>query len=109
MKRTMRPGGLLDLVQHGLEALLELAAVLRAGEERADVERDHAAVAKRVGDVAVDDALGEALDDRGLAHAGLADQDGVVLGAAREDLDHTADLLVAADDGVELLLLRPRR
>ena len=98
-------GGLLDLVQDGLQALLELAAVLGAGEEGADVERDHAAVAKRVRDVAVDDSLGEALDDRGLAHAGLADQDGVVLGPAREHLDHTADLLVAADDGVELLRL----
>ena len=34
--------GLLDLVEHGLQPLLELAAVLRAGEQRADVERDHA-------------------------------------------------------------------
>ena len=74
--------GLLDLLEDGLEALLELAAVLRAGQQRADVERDDAAVAQRLGDVAGDDALGEALDDRGLADAGLADQDGVVLRAA---------------------------
>src|SRR3712207_8532004 len=33
---------------------------------------------------------------------GLADEDGVVLGAARQHLDHPADLLVAPDDGVEL-------
>ena len=96
---------LLDLGEDGLEALLELAAVLGAGEKRADVERDHAAVAERVGNVAVDDPLREALDDRRLADAGLADQDGVVLRAAREDLDHAADLLVAADHGVELLRL----
>ena len=44
-------------------------------------------------------------DDRGLADAGLADQDGVVLGAAGEDLDHAADLVVAADDRVELAVL----
>ena len=105
MKRTIRPVGVLDLLEHGLEALLELAAVLGAGEQRADVERDHAAVAQRLGDVAGDDALGEALDDRGLADAGLADQDGVVLGAAREHLDHAADLLVAADHRVELAAL----
>ena len=36
---------------------------------------------------------------------GLADQDGVVLRAAREHLDHAADLLVAADHRVELSLL----
>jgi len=36
------------------------------------------------GDVAVDDALRQAFDDRGLAGAGLADQHGIVLRAARE-------------------------
>ena len=97
--------GLLDLLEDGLQALLELAAVLRAGDQGADVERDDAAVAQLLGHVAGDDALGEALGDRGLADAGLADQDGVVLGAAGEDLDDAADLVVAADDGVELALL----
>ena len=98
--------GGLDLLEDGLEALLELAAVLGAGEQGADVEGDHPAVAKRLGDVAGDDPLREALDDGGLADAGVADQDGVVLGAAGEDLDDPADLLVAADHGVELAALR---
>ena len=57
-----------------------------------------------LGHVAGHDALGQALDDGGLAHAGLADQHRVVLGAAREHLDHAADLLVAADDRIELAL-----
>ncbi len=52
--------------------------------------------------VAGDDALGQALDDGGLADAGLADQHGVVLGAPRQHLDDAADLGVAADDRVEL-------
>ena len=60
------------------------------------------AVLQPLGDVARDDALREPLDDRGLADAGLADQHRVVLRAAREDLDHAADLLVAADHRVEL-------
>ena len=88
-----------------LQAFLELAAVRGAGDQRAHVQRDHAAVAQRLGHVAGDDPLGEALDDRGLADAGLADQHGVVLGAPGEHLDHAADLLVAADDRVELALL----
>ena len=92
----------LDLGEHGLQPLLELAAVLRAGEQRADVERPDLAVLQPLGDVARDDALREPLGDRGLADAGLADQHRVVLRAAREDLDHAADLLVAADDRVEL-------
>ena len=73
--------GALDLLEHGLEPLLELAAVLRAGDHRAEVERDEPLAAQGLGDVARDDALGEALDDGGLADAGLADEHGVVLGA----------------------------
>ena len=95
-------GRVRDLLEHGLEPLLELAAVLRAGEQRTDVERPDALALQRLGDVAGDDPLREALDDRGLADAGLADQHGVVLRPAREHLDHAADLLVAADDRVEL-------
>ena len=56
--------------------------------------------------VAVDDALRQALDDRGLADAGLADQHRIVLGAARQHLDGAADLLVAADHRIDLAVAR---
>ena len=97
--------GVRDLREHGLQPLLELAAVLRAGEQRADVERPDALALQALGHVAGDDPLREPLDDRRLADAGLADQDRVVLRAAREHLDHAPDLLVAADHRVELALL----
>ena len=97
-----RPLRLLDLLEHGLEAIFELSAVLRAGDHRAEIERDDALVLQALRHVAHVDAAGEALDDGGLADARLADQDRVVLGAAREDLDHAPDLLVAADDGIDL-------
>ena len=45
------------------------------------------------GTSAVDDHLRQALDDRGLADAGLAEQHGVVLRAAAEDLDDALDLV----------------
>ena len=93
--------GVLDLLEHGLEPLLELAAVLRAGDHRAEVEGDEPLAAQRLGHVAVDDALGEPLDDGGLADAGLADEHRVVLGAAAEHLHDAADLVVAADHRVE--------
>ena len=96
--------GVGDLLEHGLEPLLELAAVLGAGHHRAEVERDDPLVLQRLGHVALDDAAGEALDDGGLADAGLADEHRVVLGAAGQHLDDPADLLVAADDRVELAL-----
>src|SRR5207247_4969584 len=47
---------------------------------------------------------GEALDNGRLAHAGLTDQHGIVLGPPGEDLDDPLDLLLAADDGIELRL-----
>src|SRR6266513_668165 len=47
-------------------------------------------------------SLRETFDDGRLAHAGLADEHGIVLGAPRENLDRAADLLVAANDRVEL-------
>ena len=76
--RVVRVAELLDDL---LEPLLELAAVLGAGDERPDVERQDALVQQRLGDVAVDDPVGQALGDRRLADARLADQRGVVLRA----------------------------
>ncbi len=93
-----------DLAEHGLEPVLELAAVLRARHHGADVDGDQALAAQTLGHVAGHDALGQALHDGRLAHAGLADEDGVVLGAPRQHLHHAADLLVAADHGIELAL-----
>ena len=59
-------------------------------------------VAQALGNVALDDAARETLDDRGLADAGLADEHRVVLRAPRQHLDHAADLLVAPDHRIEL-------
>ena len=91
-----------DLVEHGLQPLLELAAIFRAGDQRAHVERHQLLVLERFRHVAIDDAQRQAFGDRGLADAGLADQHRVVLGAPRQHLDGAADLVVAADDRIEL-------
>ena len=98
-----------DLVQHALEALLELAAIFRAGDERAHVEREQLLVADRFRHVAIDDAQSQPLDDRRLADAGLADQHRIVLGAPRQHLNGAADLLVAANDRIELAVARRLR
>ena len=96
----------LDLLEHGLEPLLELAAVFGPGNQRAQVERDNALVLQAFGHVAAHDALGEPFDDGGLAHARLADQHGVVLRPPAQNLDDATDLFVTADDGVELAVAR---
>ena len=101
--------GVLDLLDDLLEALLELAAVLGARDERADVEGEQPLALQGLRHVAGDDALGQTLHDGGLADAGLADEHGVVLGPPGEDLDDALDLLLPADDGVELIGARGGR
>ena len=93
-----------DLLEHLLEALLEVTAVARPGDQRTEVERVDLLVLERLGDVAPDDVLGQSLDDRRLADAGLADQDRVVLRTPGEDLHDPLDLLLTPDDRVELAL-----
>ena len=95
-----------ELLHDRLEALFELPAILRAGDDQRDVERENALVGEEVRHVAVDDLLREPLDDRRLADAGLADEHRVVLRAAAEHLLHALELVVAADQRVELILHR---
>ena len=93
-----------DLLQHLLEALLEVTAVARPSDEGAEVERVELLALQRVRHVVDDDLLAETLDDGGLADAGLADEHRVVLGAAGQHLHDPLDLTVTPDDRIELLL-----
>ena len=94
----------LDLLEDRFQALLELPAILGAGNERAHVESDDALVFQAFRHVAADNALRQSFDDCRLAYTGLADQHRIVLRAAREDLDHPADLFVAANHRVQFAL-----
>jgi len=91
-----------DLLEHGLQPLLELAAVLGPRQHAAQVEGHDALVLETLGHVSRHYAVGQAFDDGRLAHARVADQHGVVLAPARQHLDHAQNLLVTADDRIEL-------
>jgi hypothetical protein len=67
------------LVDHGLEALLELAAVLAPATSPARSSASRRVPRSESGHVAGGDALGEALHDRRLAGAGVAHQHGLFL------------------------------
>ena len=97
------------LVEHGLEPLLELAAILRTRDQAAHVERQQLLVLEAFRHVALDDAQREAFRDRGLADARFTDQHGIVLRAPREHLHRAPDFLITPDDGIELALRRCRR
>ena len=101
-----RAGIGLKLLDDLLEPLLEIAAIARAGKQRAHVEREHGRVAQHVGHFAVDDAARQPFGDRGLADAGIADEQRIVLRAAAQHLNGAADLGVAADQRIDLALAR---
>ncbi len=90
-----------DLLHDRFESFFELTLILRTGNQRPHVERINDFRFQVLGDVAVDDSVGDALGDGGLADTRFTDQYRVVLRAARQNLQHAADLLVAADNGVE--------
>ena len=93
--------GALDFVHDALDALFELAAVLRAGDHQGEVEGDHLTIEEDFRDDARSDLLGEAFDDGGLTHAGFTDEDRIILRAAAEDLHHAADFFLTSDDRIK--------
>ena len=97
--------GLLDLVDHTLEALLKLPAIHGAGHQRAHIQLQDALAQQQFGHIAVDDALRQAFHNCSLAHARLANQCRVVLGAPRQNLNHTLHFCNPPDDRIQFALL----
>ena len=91
-----------QLLHDGLQALFELAAIFRAGDDQRKIESQNALVGQERRHFAVGDALRQAFDDGRLANAGLADQHRIVLGAAAENLHDALDFAFTADQRIEL-------
>ena len=96
--------GAADFIHHCLDPLFELAAILGACDHERKVEGDDTLVAKQFGHIAAGNFLCQTFDDRGLADARLSQQHRIVLGAAAENLNHSLDLVLAANDRVHLAL-----
>ena len=93
-----------QLLHDGLQALFELAAILGARHDQRKVESENALVRQKRRDFAVRDALRQPFDDGGLAHAGLADQHRIVLGAAAQNLDDALQFAIASHQRIELVV-----
>ena len=92
----------LHLVHQTLDPALELPPELGAGHQGGEVQQLDLLLPELGGNLPLGDAQGQPLRHSGFAHAGFADEAGIVLGPAGEDLDHPLDLLLPADDGVQL-------
>ena len=99
--------GLLHLVQHGFQPFLKLAPVLGTRNQRAHIQRENGLVLQLFGDVLLHDSLGKSLGNGGFAHAGFADENGVVLRLPGQNADNVPDFLIPADHRIHLLLSCP--
>ncbi len=90
----------LHLVDDRAQPLLELALHRGARLHQTDVEGAELHPAQRRGHVARRDLLRKTFDDGGLADAGLAGEDRVVLSPPHQHVDDLADFFVAAKDRV---------
>ena len=90
-----------DGLDHGLQALLEVAAKARAGEQRAHVERVDLDVLERLGHVAVVDRERQPLGERGLADARFADEHRIVLAPAQQHMNRALDFVLAPDQRID--------
>ena len=94
-----------QLLHDCFQALFELAAVLGAGHNQAQVEREHLLFSQEARNLTIGDLLRKTLDDGSLADTRLPDQNGVVLGAPAENLDDALDLEVATDKRIQCAVL----
>ena len=86
------------------ESLFEFTLILRARDKGAHIQGIDFLGFKVLRNLPVHDVLGNAFGDSRLADTRLAHQDGVVLGAAAQDLQHTADFVIAANHRVHFAL-----
>ena len=94
--------GAFCFVGDALQAFFELPAVLRAGDYPRHVDGDNALRLHFLRHLAHVYGLSQAFHDGGFADASLANQDGIVLRAPRQNLDDALDFLLAPDYRVEL-------
>ena len=81
-KKDDLPVLILDFFKHRFQAFFKFATIFRARHQRAHIQDQQGFIQKRRWHITVDDALRQALSNSGFTNAGLADQDGVVFGAA---------------------------
>ncbi|CAB4778206.1 unannotated protein [freshwater metagenome] len=93
-----------NFLENLLQALFEVTAVTRTGHEGSEVQGVELLVSQGCGNLVGHNLLSQSFDDGRLTNTGLTDEDGVVLGTARENLHHSLDFLVTANHRIELAI-----
>ncbi len=96
------PIGFCHFLENRLEPFFKLTAEARPGNQGAHIESNDPFRFQVFGHVSLDDTVSDAFSDGGLAHARITNEHRIVLCPAREHLQHTANLILTADDGIQL-------
>ena len=91
-----------NLLDEPLHPALKLATELGACHQGGQIQQVDLLVLELVGHLPLDDALSQSFGDGSLAYARLADEAGVVLLSPVQDLNHTSQLFLSADDLIQL-------
>ena len=89
-------------VHNHLDAFLEVATILRAGQERSHIKLIHLATLQAIRHAPFLDETHQSPDEGGLAHAWLAHMQRVVLVAAAQHLNGALELLFAPNERILL-------
>ena len=88
--------------EHRLQPLFKVAPKFRSGQQCTQIQSQYALVLKALWHLTVHNALRQTLNDGRLAHAGLADQYGVIFGSSLQHLNRATNFIVAADNRIQL-------
>ena len=102
----MMSSRLLNFLEHGFQAVFKFASIFRSCDHRAQIQRDDSFSLQRFRNISCNNALRQAFDDGGLTNTRFSNQNGIVFGSPRKDLDDAPDFFVAPDDRIELSFAR---
>ena len=91
----------LELLEHRLESLLEVAAVFGTRQQSTHVERKHGRLGQHFRHIALGDTPSEAFGNRGLAYPSFADEQRIVLAPAAQHLNDALDFGLATNQWVD--------
>ena len=97
-------GVFLQLLQHPLQALLEIPPVLGARQQGPHVQGVYIGLGQDVRHIAFHHPPGQAFRNGGFTHPRFTHQEGVVLAAPAQGLDDPFQFLVPTDEGINLAL-----
>ena len=98
-----------QFLHDGLQPLFKLPTIFRSRHDQREIQSQNALVSEERRYFAVSNALRQSFYNRGLSYTGLANEYRVVFRAPAENLNHAIHFAIAADQRIQLRLLRSLR